>query len=195
MDIVQKSALVAGLIALLTFGCSAPNQDAESAGKEPATELSFAEQAAAVKAGTADQIRLNETPVSDEDLDQLAGLEDHLLRLNMSHTSITDAGLAKIAAMHKLVQLRLGAPRLTDDGLALLAKLPELKHLHLIDAPITDAGLEHLHGLKNLSSLYLDNSRASNEAMGRLVEALPDVHLHFDGGHHRDDPQASHDAH
>ncbi len=184
-------------LAVLGLGACTPQREGSSAAANVASpsEPSFAEQAAAVRAGTSDQIRLNETPVSDADLLQLDGLADDLLRINLSRTTISDAGMAKIAGMHKLVQLRLAAPNVTDAGLASVTQLKELKHLHLIAVPLTDAGLEPLAALKHLSSLYLDDTQVTSEGMRRLVEALPNVHLHFDGGHIRDDPQAGHEAH
>jgi hypothetical protein len=153
-------------------------------------EVSFAEQAEAVRAGQSDTIRLVRAPVGDADLSALDGLEDSLRRINLSHTSISDAGLARIAGMHELIQLRLASDRVTDAGLEHLPDLTELRHLHLIDMPISDAGLAHLHGLGKLESLYLDGTRATEAGMERLVEALPGVHIHFDGGHHRADPEA-----
>lgn len=158
-------------------------------------ELSFSQQAELVREGQGDQIRLDQTRVDDEDLRALDGLEEKLRRINLSHSEITDAGLARIARLPKLIQLRLASDKITDAGLAVLADLKELRHLHLIDAPITDAGLAQLQALKDLESLYLDGTRASDEGKKRLVEALPGVHLHFDGGHFRDDPHADDHEH
>ncbi len=87
---------------------------------EPATEMppqpvgvsadpSFAEQAEAVRDGKSEQIRVDDQLVTDDDLRHLAGLEDKLRRINLSRTTITDAGLAQIAAMKHLQQLRLAS--------------------------------------------------------------------------------------
>ncbi|MEX0677869.1 MAG: hypothetical protein WD063_12380 [Pirellulales bacterium] len=159
------------------------------------SEPSFLAQAEAVREGRSEQIRLDHTSVGDRQLDELDGLEDKLRRINLSHSDITDAGLERIAHMRKLIQLRLASDRVTDAGLACLTELKELKHLHLIDAPIGDAGLEHLEKLKDLESLYLDGTRATDAGMSRLVEGLPGVHVHFDGGHHRADPHADDHEH
>jgi hypothetical protein len=148
----------------------------------------------AVRDGQSNQIRLDHTRVTDGDLAQLDGLEDKLERINLSLTDITDAGLARISRFPRLEQLRLASSRIDDAGLTCLAELKHLRHLHLIDVPVTDAGLDHLHPLKSLESLYLDNIRATDEGIGRLVAALPDVHLHIDHAHHRVDPhRADHD--
>jgi hypothetical protein len=156
------------------------------------SEAGFAVQAASVREGHSEQIRLDHTVVGDEQLGALDGLEDKLRRINLSHSHITDAGLARIAGMRRLEQLRLASDRVTDEGLACLAQLKELRHLHLIGMPITDEGLVHLEALAGLSSLYLDGTKLTEEGAGRLVEALGDVHLHFDGGHYPGDTHAEH---
>ena len=65
-----------------------------------------------------------------------------------------------------------------------VARLKQLRFLHLLDVPITDAGLDRLHGLTSLESLYLDRTRVTDEGIGRLLAALPGVHLHIDEHHH-----------
>ena len=178
--------LALGLLVASNVSCGDSNRPLGSSVPPAATkEISFAGQAAIVRAGKSDQIRVDHQVVSDDDLKHLAGLEDRLRRINLSQTTITDAGLAKMAEMKHLVQLRLAAPKVTDAGVAPLKNLPDLKHLHLIDVPLGDAGLAQLHDLKGLESLYLDGIRASDEAIGQLIEALPGVHLHVDGGHHQ----------
>ena len=177
------------LLLVLSLSCSDSLPDAPVV---PPAEASFSAQAAAVRDGRSEQIRLDHAPVSDDDLRHLAGLEDKLLRINLSRTTISDQGLAQISEMKQLEHLRLASPQITDAGVEVLHNLKQLRHLHLIDVPLTDAGLTHLHGLKSLQSLYLDGTRGSEQGMTELVEALPGVHLHFDGGHHHEDSQADH---
>src|SRR5690606_34312511 len=94
-------------LCLLASACNKVSPAPDQAESE--SEQSFARQAAAVREGRSEQIRLDEQSVSDDDLAHLAGLEDKLLRLNLSHTTITDAGLAQIARMRHLEQLRLAS--------------------------------------------------------------------------------------
>jgi hypothetical protein len=197
-DSVLQSACTLTLTALalaalggVACSTSSPSDTAEPARSEP----SLAEQIQAVRDGRSDQIRLDRAIVTDDDLRQLEGLEDQLLRINFSHTEITDRGLALISRMPKLEQVRLASPRISDAGLASLAELKQLRFLHLIDVPITDAGLEHLHGLANLESLYLDGTGVTDAGIERLLAALPGVHLHIDDRHHRLDPHADDHQH
>jgi hypothetical protein len=184
---------VAACLAIYTAGCT--RESNRNAAPPRLPEASLSEQAQAVRDGRADTIRLDHTAVCDADLELLDGLEDKLLRVNLSRTSLTDAGLARLCRFERLEQLRVVSPDVTDAGLAPLKDLPHLRHLHLIGAPVSDAGLEHLHALSGLESLYLDGIRASDAAIARLIEALPKVHVHIDGGHHRTDHHADDHKH
>ena len=172
----------------MLLGCVRPASDATS-GQESA-EGSIAEQAEIVRSGLSSQIRIDRGLVRDEDLKVLEGLESNLLRVNLSRTEITDAGLALLCRLKNLEQLRLSSPHVTDFGMANLKKLEKLRFLHLLDAPITDAGLDQLHGLTSLESVYLDRTQVTDDGIARLLEALPRIHLHLDDHHHPLDPQA-----
>jgi len=179
-------------LALTVPACSQPEAVESSAAL---SEASFNAQASEVREGKSDVIRVAYVAVSDDDLKDLADLDGKLKRLNLSHTTISDAGLSKIAEIGSLIQLRMASDQISDAGLAVLEKLTALEHLHLIGTPLTDAGLEKLHGLKGLKSLYLDGTQATDEGVARLTAALPHAHLHLDGGHHRLDRQSADHKH
>jgi len=193
IDIVLKCHFAAVACLIFTVGCT--RESNPDAVPHHAPEASLTEQAQAVRDGRADTIRLDRSAVSDDDLKQLDGLEDKLLRVNFSRTSLTDAGLARLCRFERLEQLRVMSPRLTDEGMPHLKNLEHLRHLHLIAAPLGDAGLEHLQALSGLESLYLDGIRASDAAITRLIEALPKTHVHIDGGHHHGDQRADDHEH
>jgi hypothetical protein len=72
---------------------------------------------------------------------------------------MTDAVLARIAALDHVSSLSLGGSReLTDEGLTHLARMPQLEHLELNEYPggkLTDRGLEVLQHLPNLRSFEM----------------------------------------
>jgi hypothetical protein len=184
----RRTGFLLALIVAAASGLACSKAPQSESDKHP--EPSLANQAQAVREGKSEQIRLDHVLVTDDDLRHLDGLEDSLLRINLSRTEITNDGLARLSHFPRLEQLRLASSRIDDAGLLYLAELKHLRFLHLIDVPLSDAGLEHLHPLESLESLYLDGTRASDDAKSRLVEALPNVHVHFDGGHHRHDSHA-----
>jgi hypothetical protein len=161
----------------------------------PTDEPTLAEQAEAVREGRSDTVRLDHALVCDDDLAVLDGLEAKLRRVNLSHTEISDGGLARLCKNTQLEQLRLASSRVSDAGTESIAGLKQLRFLHLLDAPVTDAGLDRLHGLEKLESLYLDHTNVTDEGLARLIKALPQVHLHIDDHHHPLDPHAKEHEH
>jgi hypothetical protein len=186
------SVALAPVVMFLALGCdqSAPSQPAAAP-----TEPTWAQQAAAVRTGRSDVIRLDHTLLRDDDLVQLDDLKPNLRRVNLSRTQLSDRGLARLCELHGLEQLRLSSPRVTDAGMAHVAKLRQLRFLHLLDMPISDLGLDQLHGLENLESLYLDRTNVTDDGLARLIQALPNVHLHIDEHHHSLDPHAAEHSH
>jgi hypothetical protein len=184
--------IICGVVIALTTSCQRESAPISAATTEVTTntELAFAEQAKAVRDGKSDTIRLDETLVTDQDLAELEGVNDKLQRINLSNTKLSDAALGRLAECSRLEQLRVASPRFTNDGLRALADFPRLKYLHLIGSPFTGGAVSHLKKLNRLSSLYLDDTELTLNDMRELINALPDTHIHFDGGHHRDDSRA-----
>ena len=128
---------------------------------------------------------------------------------NLVGTLMEPAELARIGRLTGLRELLLPGPSWNpgagsnldaNQELKALAGLKELEKLHfslhfLTNINVRDKGLAHLHALKGLESLYLDGTRATDDGKNRLIRALPDVHLHFEGGHHRADPHAEDHEH
>lgn len=88
-------------------------------------------------------------PKADDETMVQVGQLDRLESLNLSGTSVTDAGLAHVK------------------GLTLL------RGLVLDHTKITDAGLAHLKGLKDLRRVILWKTQVSDEGVLQLEEALP----------------------
>lgn len=181
-----RTALALAILMCPIAACSRTSHDAQIA--SPPIESTLAEQAKAVRAGRADEVRLERTQVTDADLVALDGLEDKLVRLNLSQSSISDEGLEQLAHFHRLTQLRLASDRITNEGLSHLQNLTQLRHLHLIGAPITDVGLAKLQSISTLDSLYIDGAELTDTGVSQFIKASPQVHFHIEGDHHRADP-------
>ena len=83
---------------------------------------------------------------------ELAGLES----LELDHTKVGDAGLAKIAGLTKLTDLALDSVDLTDAGVAHLAAIRTLRQIDLYHTLVTDKGFD------------------------QLKKALPDCRIHYE---------------
>ena len=83
--------------------------------------------------------------------------------------ALTDATLARIGRLHRLIELNLGCQGITDAG------LDQVEKLDLVDTGITDAGLEHLKGLKGLKSLDLSGTKVTPAGVAAFEAARPFV--------------------
>lgn len=212
-----------------------------SAATATAAGASFAEQVAAVRAGTSSRIRVADRALTEEEWEEVAGLESlatldlqegvaddakavllsrlprlerlvlresplgddgfkhlaacHTLRdVNIPQARCTLVGLAALAELPRLKNLRLGSPTLCPEGKGgaelgmTLLQFPALRSLHLIDVPLGDAGLEGIARYDGLWNLYLDGAGISDGAWERYFAIHPEVHVHVDQAHHDRDP-------
>ena len=115
------------------------------------------------------------TPFSDSPLDgnealkSLAGLKN-LERLSFSlhflpTYNVTDKGVAFLAGLTQLRELRLPQSRVVKPD---LAPFVHLESLDLNDSAFTDDGMKTLDGLKDLKRLYLRNTAVSDDGLKHL---------------------------
>ncbi len=121
--------------------------------------------------------------VTDEerDLRPLAALRpSSLWGLSLDY-SIDDNALGHVVGLGGLRRLYLAYNNtITDAGLARLAALPLLADVSLSSASLTDADLVHLRRLTRLRSLYLHGPRVSVAALARACRALELEELSID---------------
>ncbi len=134
-------------------------------------------------------LRLRECPLGDRGFELLgtSGL-DGLRILNVPQCAVTSLGIASLASLPNLVQLRLGGAQIDDAAVAEIVKLPKLRSLHLIGPSLTDAALVELAQAPSLTSFYLDDCPLSDTAWELLFAAKPKLHVHIDQLHHDRDP-------
>lgn len=130
--------------------------------------------------------------MGDAEADVFVGCTN-LTSLNLPHSQLTAEGLEKLSALPKLELLRLGGESIDDAAVLEIRRFPALRFLHLIDTGITDASLGVFAEMSNLESLYLDGANVSSDAIERLLEENPQLHLHIDQKHHDRDPRKNHD--
>src|SRR6266851_6145703 len=122
-----------------------------------------------------------------ENLADLTGLEKLHFSLHfLTNINVQDKGLARLARLTNLKELRLAQTQVkgkslapfvqlryldlsytpfNDEGMASLTGMTQLSKLYLRDTLVTDEGLKHLSGLKNLTELDLYGARVSDAGL------------------------------
>ncbi len=114
---------------------------------------------------------------TDADCRTLGQVAEHIAILDLGRTEVTDAALATVAKMRRLVRLDLHETGVGDAGVEALAHLPELRHLNLFGTGVTDAAVAPIAGLANLESVHLWRSGVTGDGVTSLVHARPDVRV------------------
>jgi Leucine-rich repeat (LRR) protein len=148
------------------------------------------------QAGNVVAVNLRGSWINDMEMIGLARL-NHLERLDLSHTRITDEGmlylksapriadlnlyyaelvtdqgLSAIKGWKYLKRLNVRGTRISDGTLEMVSRLTGLQALDIANTQITDNGLEHLITLVNLRELALGRGRLSDSA-AEVVRMLP----------------------
>lgn len=110
-------------------------------------------------------------------LNDLLGMEQHIMRLKMSDKGIENTHLKQLKGFKNLTRLNLENSNITDEGLDELTLLPQLEQLNLYGTKITDAGLAKLANYPNLKTVYLWQTHASEEGFKSLQKARPDLKI------------------
>jgi mono/diheme cytochrome c family protein len=110
----------------------------------------------------------------NEQLSQLVQIAPAVTWLDLGGTSVNDAGLAQVAAMHWLERLHLDGTAVTDAGLAYLSNLKHLRYLNLERTAVTDKGLPALVTMTNLRALYVWQTEVTPGAVKILGDTLVD---------------------
>lgn len=114
---------------------------------------------------------------TDAGLDALAPVADKIASLDIARSKVTDAGLAKIAAMKNLKELHLEGTTVGDAGLDHLKGLAGLEYLNLYNTKVTDAGIAKLAALSKLKALYVWQSGVTKAGVTALKAKLPGAHI------------------
>jgi internalin A len=131
------------------------------------------------KDGKIVEVDLSRTWVTDDDLGKLATMTE-LRRIDLSHTKITDLGLAHLRPLRKVTYLNcFYCDFVTDGGIAFLKQWENLEHLNVRGSEVTSRVLEHLANMKKLKSLHIGFSRVNDDGFDALssLESLEELHI------------------
>ena len=110
----------------------------------------------------------------NRELALLSSIAPAIQWLDLGGTSVSDAGLACLAPMHRLERLHLDQCRITDFGLGLLTGLRRIEYLNLRGTSVSDGGMVALRNMPRLRSLYVWQTAVTPAAEKALGEALTD---------------------
>lgn len=105
-----------------------------------------------------------------------------LVNLELSHSPVTNDGLASVGEIATLEYLGLKYTPVTDSGLRHLGKLQKLRELRLTNTDITDAGLQELSQIASLEALSLRGTQVTADGIQKLEAALPACQVTVDYG-------------
>ena len=115
------------------------------------------------------RLNLGHTSVSDAGLAHFQGCKD-LMSLHLHGTQVSDAGLAHFKDCKNLISLGLSGTQVTDAGLAHFAGCKNLTELNLAATEVTDEGLAHFKDCKSLKSLYLIGTQATESGLAHFKD-------------------------
>jgi len=122
------------------------------------------------------ELYLVQADVGDEGLRHVARLED-LDELWLIETNVTDDGLAVLKQHPELNFCHLespdAGPELSDAAVAHLLQLPKLVALKLVGPGFTDAALSHLQDRRTMRELFLYNTNITPTAIAALKKSRP----------------------
>lgn len=158
------------------LGCQSKSVEQEIVHPEEST---LREQIEAVARGKQDEIEIEATPISDEQLQGIAALTE-LRVLKLQKGVISDQALGALGNLSKLEQLVLRESPLTDVGAEILSGFPALRIVNLPQSHIGDEGIKSLSRIPNLELLRIGTDRdLTSEGLKHLCDAkkLRFVHL------------------
>jgi hypothetical protein len=144
------------------------------------SEPSIAEQADAIRGGNGDRIQIEFTPITDDDLAALRGLERlEVLMLDHPQNHVSAEGLRTLATLPNLMHLRIRGVAIDDQGAEAIGGMNRLKILNLPQSELSDTGIEKLKSLENLVQLRIGSSKLTDDGIAHLKDfaSLARVHL------------------
>jgi hypothetical protein len=116
---------------------------------------------------TLTKLNLGHTSITDAALGELA-TATKLEWLDLTDTDVTDKGVQNLRGAVNLVRLSLEGTQVTNKSLETIEKLKRIEELDLSRTKITDDGLSSLAALRNLKELWLTGTSVSDAGIEYL---------------------------
>jgi uncharacterized membrane protein len=98
--------------------------------------------------------RLRRGGGTDASLGVLRGVRSQLIELDVGGSGFSDESAADLEAFDHLQRLSVQNTAVTDAAMRHVSELAYLRHLNIHETQVTDAGLDLLHGLEHLERVY-----------------------------------------
>lgn len=159
-------------------------RSATSPETQPESPAWWSQQYQAILVGESDLLVVEERPISEAEISQLATLEQNLEQLLIDAGGVSDASMKTIGRLSNLRHLRIRHSDISDQGITNLlagAELPSLQILNLPHSSLTAAGITQLAKLPQLRQLRIGGRQIDDHAV-ELISQLPELRsLHLIG--------------
>jgi uncharacterized membrane protein len=111
--------------------------------------------------------------LSKKKIKSLLDLDEQIVELDLSNTSLKDDWTQPLKELKKLNNLRLDNTEISDGTLGYLEALPDLEVVNLYGTGVTDTGLKDLLGANDVSKVFVWNTKvdiANADALGEEFE-------------------------
>jgi uncharacterized membrane protein len=122
---------------------------------------------------------VNIKKITPEVLQNLSGLKEQIIALKINEIKLETHELQFLSDLRQLTSLQLSGTSLTDAGLIPIKDLPELRHLNLYGTHVTDQSLVLIGRLKNIRTVNLWNTLMTDSAIRQFSKAHPEIMLEF----------------
>ena len=118
------------------------------------------------------EVRVVTSPekIDDETIKLLTPLSNHITKLDLRNSRITDTSLSTIKKFKKLTGLNLRGTMVEDDGLREILNLNNLEALNVCETKISDHGLRILKKIGSLKKIYFWKSQVTERAYKNFSE-------------------------
>ena len=127
-----------------------------------------------------DQLKMLRLTASPEfqngNMKTFAGLS-RLTFLDLSSTSVGDAGMAQLQGLTSLTELVIDKSKVTDAGLKCLAGMTKLEGLYARSTAISDAGVPYLLACPSLRNLLLDGTKITDAGVRELARSTQATYM------------------
>lgn len=107
----------------------------------------------------------------------LVQLAENIVWLRLDNTKITDEALEGIGKLTKLVRLNLSGTAITTAGIGQLKTLQNLEYINIVNTKADDAGLLILSNIPSLKNIYCWNSLITASGIENYKTKMPAVHI------------------